>query len=630
MELKLFPKPKKIEVKEGQYAVSVPLTIEVQEDLDLKNSVLTGALRRSFERVCQEGDVRFVKVDGLNDEGYKLSISENGINISYSSTKGAYYGVVTLGQILSESGEVLPFVEIEDEPSLKVRGYMLDISRGKVPTLDDLCGYVDNLARLKYNQLQLYVEGFSFAYPSFAEVWKDVTPITGEEVKYLDRYCKERGIELVPNQNCLGHMAAWLARDEYKHLAETDQGREIMGSYMPVSTLNSTDPESLELVTGMTDDMLPYFTSDKFNVNLDEPFELGTGKNKALAEEKGEAYLYMDYLKRLHKMVAERGKHMYMWGDILANHPETLSELPENITVLDWGYEACTPFEENAANLEKKNVPFILCPGTSTWTTLTGRTDNMLENIKNAANAAMAHGGEGILVTAWGDGGHLEYEPLSYNAIAHAASCAWGNTLVTEKETHDYLDRFVFEDKNNVTASIIAKLGRLNRFEEIPMVNMTIASISMSMGLLPVGVFSMILKNVVKDIEALAPSSSGILGGLLNNIKEYDFDGTMRSIAEIEEELIKSDIKNEKGRLIYNELQNTVRFTKFGNIVHHLNAHGEKISEEERCAFEKELVNIADEILEIHPKLWIERNKIHGVEESVANFKKIADAIRSK
>ncbi len=628
MKLNLYPRPKKVVEKEGVYVVSTPITVKACELSTSLKSVLNEALRRDFELVCDNADVRFCEDKTLNEEAYRISVSENGVEIFCSARRGGFYGAVTLGQLLSEGGEQLPCLEIEDEPSLKVRGYMLDISRGKVPTLDDLCGYVDRLAMLKYNQLQLYVEGFSFAYPSFAEVWKDVTPITGEEVRYLDKYCKEREIELVPNQNCLGHMAAWLARDEFKHLAETDKGREIMGSYMPVSTLDALDPESLELVTKMTDDLLPNFTSNKFNVNLDEPFELGRGKNKAVAEEKGEAYLYMDYLKRLHEMVSKRGKHMYMWGDILANHPETLSELPENITVLDWGYDACTPFDKNAASLEEKKVPFILCPGTSTWTTLYGRTDNMLENIRNAANAAMAHGGEGVLVTAWGDGGHVEYEILSNNAIAHAASCSWGNTDVTEDETVDYVNRYIFEDETGNAARIVAKLGRLNRFEEIPMVNMTIASISMSMGLLPNGVFPMILKNAVKDIETIAPSSSGILGSLLQDVKEFDFESVMKNIAEIEEDLSKAKIKAPQKELIYLELENTVRFAKFGNIVHHLNAHGENISDEQRKAFGEELVMLYEEIANVHPKLWIARNKIHGMEESIANFKKIADSVR--
>jgi len=98
---------------------------------------------------------------------------------------------------------------------------MLDISRGKVPTLETLYKVVDLLSDLKYNHLQLYIEGFSFGYPSFKHLWENTEiPIKPNEFRQLDAYCKDNYIELVPNQNSVGHMGAWLATEEYKDLAE--------------------------------------------------------------------------------------------------------------------------------------------------------------------------------------------------------------------------------------------------------------------------------------------------------------------------------------------------------------------------------------------------------------------------
>ena len=355
MSYTIFPRPKQLTEQDGSYAITYPLTVSLPEALADLEALLSETLECPAT-VSAAGAVSFTEDASLGQEAYRLTVDGQGVHIAYAARSGAYYALVTLGQLLHQTPDALSFCGIEDEPSLAVRGYMIDISRGKVPTLEDLCRQADRLAKMKYNQVQLYVEGFSFAYPSFPEVWKDVTPITGEEVQYFDAYCEARGIELVPNQNSLGHMSAWLARDEFKHLSEmreSDQGMAFMGNPMPASTLDAMDPASLDLVTAMMDDMMPFFHSDKFNVNLDEPFELGKGKNKALAEEKGEEYLYMDYLKRLHARVAERGKHMYMWGDILAIHPETFSQLPKGITVLDWGYEAFSPREFNSFHKEK-------------------------------------------------------------------------------------------------------------------------------------------------------------------------------------------------------------------------------------------------------------------------------------
>lgn len=623
--MRLFPRPKQMETKEGMYVVSYPLTITLTEETQTLFNLLGETLGGKVKTTLENPMITLKEDKALGKEAYRLQVLSDGIHISYATKQGAYYGLITLGQILSQCENEIPCCEIFDEPAMEVRGYMLDISRGKVPSLEDLCSYVDRLAGLKYNQFQLYVEGYSFAYPSYADVWKDTTPITGEEIRFLDAYCKERGIELVPNQNSLGHMAPWLANENFRHLAETDKGMEAMGTVMPISTLDAMNPESLDFVTTLMDDMLPYFTSDKFNVNLDEPFELGKGKNYALAEEKGEAYLYMDYLKRLQERVAARGKHMYMWGDILANHPETLSELPNDVTVLDWGYEAFTPFEEHAANLQKNNVPFILCPGTSVWTTLTGRTDNMMGNILNAAKAAIDYNAEGVLVTAWGDGGHIEYAPLNDTGMAYAGACNWGRLDTTEEETAEYLNRHVYNDKANKTAQIILDMGRLYHFEEFPMVNMTISNMVMSMGILPAGTLGYALEQVARGIQAFAPSAAPMIDALLAGKKEFDYAGAMESIKELQARLKETEICANNASLLYEELENILRIAEFAQGVHYLNAA--ELSDEEKTSLMASLKALGEKILLVHPKLWIRRNKLHGMEESIANVKKITEQL---
>ena len=104
-----------------------------------------------------------------------------------------------------------------------VRSYMLDISRDKVPTMGTLKQLVDILARFDYNQFQLYTE-HTFAYAAHKAVWEKASPLTAEEIRELDLYCVMHGIELVPNQNCFGHMERWLTKPDYNHLAELPKG----------------------------------------------------------------------------------------------------------------------------------------------------------------------------------------------------------------------------------------------------------------------------------------------------------------------------------------------------------------------------------------------------------------------
>ena len=154
-------------------------------------------------------------------QGYRLTVAPEGIQVYAHDAAGIFYAVCTLAQLLQQAaGPELPCLDIRDWPDFPARGLMLDVSRDKVPTLETLFALVDRLASWKINQLQLYIE-HTFAYHRHRVVWEHASPFTGEEILALDAYCRERFIELVPNQNSFGHLEPWLRHAPYSDLAET-------------------------------------------------------------------------------------------------------------------------------------------------------------------------------------------------------------------------------------------------------------------------------------------------------------------------------------------------------------------------------------------------------------------------
>src|SRR5205085_2545072 len=79
------------------------------------------------------------------------------------------------------------------------------------------------------------------------------------------------------------------------------------------------------------------------------------------------------------------------------------------------------PFAARASTLAAAERPFWLCPGTSSWLSILGRVTNAMGNCAAAVDAARSHGGSGLLVTDWGDMGHLQYPPVSEPALPFAA-----------------------------------------------------------------------------------------------------------------------------------------------------------------------------------------------------------------
>lgn len=58
-----------------------------------------------------------------------------------------------------------------------------------------------------------------------------------------------------------------------------------------------TDPESLEFIKGKIAEFMPLFTSKQFNICADETFDLGKGKSREAAREKGVDRIYIDFVK---------------------------------------------------------------------------------------------------------------------------------------------------------------------------------------------------------------------------------------------------------------------------------------------------------------------------------------------
>ena len=142
--------------------------------------------------------------------------------------------------------------------------------------------------------------------------------------------------------------------------------------------------------------------------------------------EQGEGRVYLDFLKQIHALVGARGKTMAFWGDIIIRHPELVPELPRDAVALEWGYEADHPFDGHGALFAKSGVPFHVCPGTSSWNSLAGRTENMRQNMLSAAENGLKHGACGFLITDWGDGGHWQPLAVSYAGFVYGAAVSWG------------------------------------------------------------------------------------------------------------------------------------------------------------------------------------------------------------
>jgi hexosaminidase len=473
----LLPAPRQLQLGSGAYQLEPGRRVLLQgaapAELLFSARRLQAALRRhadaSWELAASPagppreiGAVLRVAPERVgHPQAYELTVDANGILLEAGAPAGIFYGVCTLLQLLEQSGHELPHLRVSDWPDFPARGVMLDISRDKVPTLETVFELVDMLASWKVNQLQLYVE-HTFAYRDHRQVWAQASPFTGEDMLLLDQFCRERHVELVPNQNSFGHMQRWLRHERYAALAEVRDGFQTPWGWRdgPFS-LAPLNPASLDLLRGLYDELLPHFSSRMFNVGLDETFDLGQGQSREACDRLGAGRVYLDFLQKIHAEVSARGRVTQFWGDIIVQHPELIPELPRDAIALEWGYEANHPFAEHCPQFGAAGVPFYVCPGTSSWCSIGGRTANALANLRSAAEHGLAHGAVGYLTTDWGDLGHWQPLPVSYLGLLAGAAYSWALAANRHLDVPAALSRHVFRDHTGVVGQVAYDLGNI-------------------------------------------------------------------------------------------------------------------------------------------------------------------------
>ncbi len=346
-------------------------------------------------------------------QAYVLKVTKNEIVAVARTPEGLYYAAQTLRQLLTRNGRV-PCVTIADWPTYIHRGVMLDISRFKVPRLDSLFELIERLASLKINVFQIYTE-HTFKLARHPRISEGCDPITAEDVIELDDFCKQHFVDLQANYQSFGHQGHMLSLPEYNAMAETPK---------KPWTMSPVVPRTYRFLDDAFSECLPAYGSKTFNASCDETWDLGDGKSRKLAAKVGVGRVYVDHIKKIHRLAAKYGKRMMIWGDIILQHPELIPDIPKDVILLDWGYAAGVDLG-SMAKFKKAGLEFWTCPGVSVWQRIFAHFDNASRNITERAVAGEKHGAAGLLNTHWGDGGHPQMQSAGYRGYAWGAEQSW-------------------------------------------------------------------------------------------------------------------------------------------------------------------------------------------------------------
>lgn len=291
----------------------------------------------------------------------------------------------------------VPMIASETNNDFVVKGFHIDL-RSQVMTMPALKSFAKELSEFGINTIIMEWEA-TFPYQKNATLCNKYAYTVDEVVSFI-KYCSTIGIDVIPLQNCFGHVEYILSHDRYSHLREDP--KEV-SQVCPMK-----EDECIKVFTGIFKEMAAMHPSKYFHIGGDETYLLGSCKLCAEKSAKeGKSKLFVDYVKAMCKIANDLGKIPVLWADIILKYPEAVAELPKNAIFVDWNYGWGKNHFGDIDKLYKAGVTFWGAP------TIRSHPDNLylvqwdkhFNNQKVFIPYSRENNYKGIVMTSWSNGG---------------------------------------------------------------------------------------------------------------------------------------------------------------------------------------------------------------------------------
>lgn len=347
-------------------------------------------------QICESG----LPVTVLPGQQLQVEIANGAAQIEYP--EGGFFRA--LGLLLEHMEE--DNFSITEQPKFETLGLQIDLSRNGALRVSAIKEMMDYLALMGYQQLCLYMEDM-YCIPDRAYFGYMRGRYSPEELKELDDYAAEYGIELIPSIEVLGHMEQYLRWDEANDVKDT--ARELMA-----------DSEiTYQFVESLIKSVMAPLRTKRIHLNMDETHNLGLGKyldkNGYVTKEE----LFCRHLNKMFEITDSLGLEASIASDMFFRMaasdgdyytkpailpPQIVEKIPQNASLIYWHYGECPGCDEYMVprHLEL-NRRIIFFGGTWTWSGHLPHTEYAIRATREALPVCAQYGVPEVVQSIWGD-----------------------------------------------------------------------------------------------------------------------------------------------------------------------------------------------------------------------------------
>lgn len=234
-------------------------------------------------------------------KGESLSIQKENEEyiITYSILPEFWRGLAICTDAINKDS----FTPVCQKRQFETSGVMLDLSNGKVLTVDAIKDILGYMALMGLNMAMLYIEDI-YEMPEYPMFGYMRGRYSKEELKQIDSFALSLGIEIIPAIQTLSHLRATLKWNYASKFRNTFQ------------TLDVSKKETYDFIEAMFKNISECFTSKRINVGLDEAKDMTVGKFRKEHGEVDAFELMLSHVNKVTEIAKSYGLEPMMWSDM--------------------------------------------------------------------------------------------------------------------------------------------------------------------------------------------------------------------------------------------------------------------------------------------------------------------------
>ena len=360
-------------------------------------------------------------------EGEELSLLMDGERLTVeapdisAAARGLFLAACTL-----RDGKNIP--ELHQTRHIASCGMMLDMSRGGVMTVEAVKGMIDAHAALGLNLMMLYTED-TYTVPEAPYLGYLRGRYTEKELREMDDYAAESGVELVPCVQTLAHLEQFLQWDVNRDIKDND------------CVLMIDEPKTYAWIRAALTALRRCFRTNRIHIGMDEAHGVGLGEYYQKHGAVNRFELLNRHLNRVVDICKELGFKPIMWSDMFyrlgsknndyydtdAVVPESaIAQIPD-VALCYWDYYH-TDEQFYAGMLEghrKMGKEVVFAGGIWTWSGILPHVRKTNATMYPALRACLKAGIGTVLATLWGDDGCETDYRLALNQLPIYSEHVW-------------------------------------------------------------------------------------------------------------------------------------------------------------------------------------------------------------